>query len=268
MTMTEVTLVELKADPPAATTVHKWQTPYSGDAPKCDDGEEVVEFGLQDGYDPHLSFAGICAPLVAKDATCPATDKPADLKNVVPTATLDTDGTKTHCQLVCTADADCGTGGSKCLQITVFADSKRSDQKMCLFNKTVTPPPTKKHEFETPYAKEGEPSKCTETDVDVVEFDTSDGKKAGICAPKAPADGTCLADDHPAGSTAVPKSIKDSTGQHCELDCSAGLTCPGKSKCTSVKTVKSQLFAMRLEDGGDCKLCLYDKNSKAAFLMS
>merc|ERR1719469_1609494 len=77
-------------------------------------------------------------------------------------------------------------------------------------------------------------SKCL-----VVEFDTSDSKKAGICAPK-PQDGKCSADDHPEGSTALPKSIKDDFGTHCELDCSADQTCPGESKCASVKTFKSQ----------------------------
>lgn len=268
--MTEVTLTELKADPPAPPATHKFETPYSEDSkadPKCSEKDaDVVEFGLQDGFDPHLDFAGICAPKVAKDGSCSKTDHP-DGYTGTPAPIKDTVGDLTHCQLVCTKDTDCVVKDSKCITITIG----EKDQKMCLFNKVVappTPPPVKHHKFETPYPKkEGDATKCSESDADVVEFDTSDGKKAGICAPQLQ-DGQCPAEDHPEKSTAVPKSIKDAKSSHCELDCSAGQTCPGESKCTSVKTVKSQLFAMRLEDGGDCKLCLYAKNSKSAFLMS
>jgi len=131
-----------------------------------------------------------------------------------------------------------------------------------------TKPTPGHHTFETPYpTKKGDALKCSESDAEAVEFDTADNKKAGMCAPK-PKDGACAATDHPEGSTAVPKSIKDAKGSHCELDCSTGQTCPGKSICTSVRTAKSQLFAMRLDDGGDCKLCLFQAEVKAAFLMS
>jgi len=235
-------------------THHNFDSPYGSDKDilQCTetsvgDGVDAVEFTTTTGK------AGICAPR-AQDGKCISSDYPPDSGPVVK-AIKDESGAETHCQLTCKADNECmEEEGAKCT-------STNAGDMMCLFPSGTAPGPGK-HQFESPYTKK----KCTEADVDVVEFETSDGKTAGICAPKSPQTGTCSADDHPGSSTALPKSIKDANGSHCELDCSADQTCPGDSKCTSVKTVKSQLFAMRLEDGGDCKICLYSKTKKALLI--
>jgi len=247
---------------------HSFDSPYGVDK----DHKQCLETSAGDGVDV-VEFetttikAGICAPR-AREGKCPASDYPED-SAVIPLAVKDMDGQKTHCMLECKAPSNICPGTSKCLVVEIAT----VDISYCLYDPSVPIPPTQllsasnsNHKFETPYNKKCRAPKCTESDAEFVEFDTSDSKKAGICAPK-PQDGKCSADDHPEGSTALPKSIKDANGSHCELDCSADQTCPGDSKCTSVKTVKSQLFAMRLEDGGDCKICLYSREVKKSFLM-
>jgi len=247
---------------------HSFDSPYGVDKdhPQCletstGDGVDAVEFTTT------TIKAGICAPR-AREGKCLSSDYPED-SAIVPLAVKDEKGTATHCMLECTGRSIICPGTSKCLVVEIAT----VDISYCLYDPSVPIPPAQllsasksNHKFETPYNKKCKAPKCTESGADFVEFDTSDSKKAGICAPK-PQDGKCSADDHPEGSTALPKSIKDANGSHCELDCSADQTCPGDSKCTSVKTVKSQLFAMRLEDGGDCKICLYSREVKKSFLM-
>merc|ERR1712183_604025 len=100
-----------------------------------------------------------------------------------------------------------------------------------------------KHAFETPYSTESGATKCNEFE-DVVEFDTTDNMKVGICTPKAPSNGKCPADDHPKRYKGIPQSIPDANGSHCQLPCSNDDECAGKSKCFAIYN-------------GEKNICLY-----------